>query len=94
METDCGKLIQKAQINNRSKVLGLSEQALKGQEKRKAEADGNGEKPAEGWGDRSAWTNLPRRNLRLPRHEQDPTYMGREERMKYGTEWGTSWLKN
>ena len=44
METDCGKLIQKAQINNRSKVLGLSEQALKGQEKRKAEADGNGEK--------------------------------------------------
>jgi hypothetical protein len=54
VETDCGKLIQKAQINNRSKVLGLSEQALKGQEKRKAEADGNGEKPAEGWGDRSA----------------------------------------
>ena len=32
--------------------------------------------------DGSAWTNLPQRNLRLPRHAQDPTYLGREERMK------------
>ena len=35
-----------------------------------------------GGGDGSAGTNLPQRNLRLLRHAQDPTYLGREERMK------------
>ena len=62
--------------------LARSGQTLKGQGKRKAEADGHGKRPAEGGKDGNAWTNLPQRNLRLPRHAQDPTYLGREERMK------------
>ena len=33
-------------------------------------------KTSEGGEDGSAWTNLPQRNLRLPRHAQDPTYLG------------------
>ena len=53
-------------------------QTLKGQEKRKAEADGNGTKPADRGEDRSAWTNLPWRNLSLPQHAQDPTYIRKE----------------
>ena len=32
--------------------------------------------------DGSAATNLTQRNLCLPRHAQDPTYLGGEERMK------------
>ena len=32
--------------------------------------------------DRSAWTNLPRRNLSTPQHAQDPTYLRREAHMK------------
>ena len=39
-------------------------------------------KTSGGGEDGSAWTNLPQRNLRLPRHAQDPTYLGREGRMK------------
>ena len=62
--------------------LARSGQTLKGQGKRKAEADRHETRPAEGGKDGSAWTNLPQRNLRLPRHAQDPTYLGREERMK------------
>jgi len=64
--------------------LAPSVQTLKGQGKRKAEADGHEKKTSGGGEDGSAWTNLPQRNLRLPgdRHVQDPTYLGREERMK------------
>ena len=41
----------------------------------KTEADGNGTRPAEEGEDGSAWTNLPQRNLSLPKHAQDPTYL-------------------
>ena len=50
----------------------------------KTEADGNGNKTSEGGEDGSASTNLPPRNLRLPRHAQDPTYLVWGERMKWG----------
>ena len=52
----------------------------KGKEKEKAEADGHGPRPAEEGEDGSAWTNLTKRNLSLPRHAQDPTYLKRGER--------------
>ena len=45
--------------------LAQSGQTLKGQGKRKAEADGHGTRPAEGGKDGSTQTNLPQRNLRL-----------------------------
>ena len=50
------------------------------EEKRKAKADGHGTRPAEEGEDGSAWTNLTERNLSLPRHAQDPTYLKRGER--------------
>ena len=46
--------------------LARSGETLKGQEKRKAEADRHGTRPAEGEKDGSAWTNLTQRNLRPP----------------------------
>ena len=52
----------------------------KGKEKRKAKADGHAPRPAEEGEDGSAWTNLTKRNLSLPRHEQDPTYLKGGER--------------
>ena len=45
--------------------------------KEKPEADGNGTRPAEEGEDGSAWTNLPRWNLSLSQHAQDPTYLKR-----------------
>ena len=50
---------------------------LKRQGKRKAEADGDGPRPAER-GEDSSTTAKPS----LPRHAQDPTYLRREARMK------------
>ena len=47
----------------------------KARKKGKAKADGHGTRPAEEGEDRSAWTNLTKRNLSLPRHAQDPTYL-------------------
>ena len=41
--------------------LARNGQTLKGQGKRKAEADGHGTRPAEGGKDGSAWTNLTKR---------------------------------
>ena len=41
--------------------LARSGQTLKGQGKRKMEADGRGTRPAEGGEDGSAWTNLTQR---------------------------------
>ena len=52
--------------------LARSGQTLKGQGGGKAETDGHRARPAEGGEDGSAWTNLTQRNLRLPRHAQDP----------------------
>ena len=52
----------------------------KGKEKRKAKADGHGTRRAEEGEDGSAWTNLTKRNLSLPRHAQDPTYLKGGER--------------
>ena len=48
--------------------------------KRKAKADGHATRPAEEGEDGSAWTNLTKRNLSLPRHAQDPTYLKGGER--------------
>ena len=50
------------------------------QEKRKAEADGNGPRPGERKEDGSAKPNLPKRNLSLPGNAQDPNllYLGKE----------------
>ena len=65
----------------------------KAREKKKAEADGNAPRPAEEGEDGSAWTNLPRRNLSLPRHTQDPNLpKGRRnaETHEKGDPWGTS----
>ena len=65
--------------------LAHNGQTLKGKGKRKAEADGNGPRPAEGGEDGRAWTNLPRRNLSLPKHGRTQTYLERAARMKLGT---------
>ena len=46
--------------------LARSGETLKGIEKRKAEADRHGTRPAEGGKEGSAWTNLTQRNLRPP----------------------------
>ena len=43
--------------------------------KEKRRADGNGTRPAEEGEDGSAGTNLPQRNVSLPKHAQDPTYL-------------------
>ena len=51
---------------------------------REAEADGNGPRPA-GGEDGPAWTNLPWRNLSLPKHARTQTYLERGARMKLGT---------
>ena len=56
--------------------------------KEKTEADGNGTRPAEEGEDGSAWTNLPRRNLSLPRHAQDPTYLERVRTHEIRDPWG------
>ena len=67
-------------------------QTLKRQGKRKAEADGNGKRPAEGGKDGRAWTNLPQRTYAyLSTRRTQPTW--REENA--GTHeirdpWGTS----
>ena len=55
--------------------LARSMQALKWQGKKKRRADGNGTRPAEEGEDGSAGTNLPQRNVSLPKHAQDPTYL-------------------
>ena len=61
--------------NTNTGHLAQRGQTLEGQGKRKAEADGHGTRPAEGGEDGSAWTNLPQRNLHLPKHAQNPTYL-------------------
>ena len=77
--------------------LARSRQTLKGQGTKKAEAEGHGTRPEEGG--RRKRLNQPNTakptptSVRLPRHAQDPTYLGREERMKEGTGWGTSWWR-
>ena len=57
--------------------LAQSGQTLNAKEgARKAEADGHGKDQRRGGEDGSALTKLPQRNLRLPKHAQDPTYLG------------------
>ena len=67
--------------NTNTTHLARSGQTLNGQEKRKAETDRHGTRPVEGEGG-NACTNLPRRNLGLPKHAQDPTYLKEGARMK------------
>ena len=55
-------------------------QTLKRQGKRKAEADGNGKRPAEGGEGRTRLNQPTTANLRLPQHAQNPTYLERGER--------------
>ena len=66
--------------------LAQSRQTLKGKGKRKAEDDGKTDKDQRRGGeDGRAWTNLPRRNLNLPKHARTQTYLERGARMKLGT---------
>ena len=55
-------------------------QTLKRQGKRKAEAEGNGKRPAEGGEGRTRLNQPTTANLRLPQHAQNPTYLERGER--------------
>ena len=88
-----GERKRRGKRNTNTTHLARNGQTLKGQGKRKAEADGHGTKPAEEGEDGSAWTNLPQRNLRLPQHAQNPTYLKRGERRNTWKRdpWGTSW---
>ena len=65
---------KRERANTNTTHLAQSEQTLTGQGK-ETEADGNGTRPAKEGEDGSAWTNLPQRNLSLPKHAQDPTYL-------------------
>ena len=62
--------------------LARNGQTLKDKEKEKRRPTDAEQDQRRGGEDGSAWTNLTQQNLRQPRHAQDPTYLGREERMK------------
>ena len=71
---------KRERANTNTTHLARNGKTLERQGKRTAEADGHGTRPAEEGEDGSAWTNLTRRNLSLPRHAQDPTYLKGGER--------------
>ena len=68
--------------------LACNGRTLKGWEKRKTEADRNGQRPAEGGEDRRAWTNLPRRYLSLPRHARTPNLPREGSTHEIRDQWG------
>ena len=92
-DTRRGTQKKKERENTNTTHLAQNGQTLKGTGKRKAEADGNRPRPAEGGEDGRAWTNLPRRNLSLPKHARTHTYLERGARMKLGP-MGASWWKD
>ena len=76
--------------NTNTTHLAQSGQTLKGQGKRKAEADGHGTRPADGGEDGSAWTNLTQRKPTPTSAREGPNLPveRRRRHMKKGTHGG------
>ena len=80
--TRWGERKRRGKEQTHTNTLAQSGQTLKGQEERKRRPTDTEQDQREGGKTEAPEPTWHSENLRLPRHAQDPTYLGREERMK------------